>query len=88
VQFEKAVMELSKHMSKGSFLLTANILKSTPLIAKLFLHFLLLWPPMVYRTKEKFCRLLKHRFTVHSISENTNTFIVCIARKDATLDQV
>jgi hypothetical protein len=68
MQFKRAVMELSKNISRGSFLLTANILKSTPLIAKLFLHFLLLWPPMVYRTKEQFYKILKKKIfcSLHS----------------------
>jgi hypothetical protein len=85
MQFRQAVTELSNNLPKGSFLLTANILKSTPLMAKMFLHFLLLWPPMVYRTKEQFYKILNKKFYVHSIPENTRTFIVCVARKGLAL---
>jgi len=82
-QVEEMAQSIHRSLKSGACIVTANILKSAGFMERAFLHLVIWWPPMFYRTEEQFVAAFKV-FGLGNctlMKESTRSFIVLFGRK-------
>ena len=82
-QVEEMAQRIHASLKRGACIITANILKSAGLMERAFLHLVIWWPPMFYRTEEQFAVAFRS-FGLGNCTlmrEPTRSFIVLFGRR-------